>query len=97
MNRREEEKTAKKYNKPGDAYVKADYRSGEDGELIVAGDVPTILRVAERIISRTADLTGQSFVSAWLFVRDLHQGTEGKTKVIQNGVAMPYTGDGEEE
>lgn len=95
MNRKEEERIAKKYNRQGEAYVKAEYKGGKN-ELMVAGDMIALMRVAERIISRVSDISGQSFINTWLAIRDLHN-VEVKSQVVQNGVMIPYAKGGEEE
>lgn len=90
MNRKKEEKIAKEFSGHRQAYVKAEYRGTGDNELLVSGDLMTILWVAERIISRVADISGQSFIDAWMAVRDIHQNMDGKTNVVKNGVVTLY-------
>ena len=91
MDRKKEEKIAKEFSGYGQAYVKAEYRGGGDNTLLVSGHIMTILLVAERIISRVADTNGQSFINAWMAVRDIHQNMDGKTQVVTNGVVTPYS------
>lgn len=95
MNRKEEERIAKKFNKEGMAYVKAEYKGDGGNELMVSGDMLTILRVAERIITRVSDISGNTFINTWLAVRDIHN-VDVKQTVLQNGVAEPYPEKGEE-
>lgn len=95
MNRKQEEKKAKEFNRKGMAYVKAEYKGGGDNQLIVSGDMTAILRIAERIISRVADISGTTFIDTWLTIRELHN-MEVEQTILINGVAEPYKGGDDE-
>ena len=88
MNIDNEMKEAMKYAKRGGAYVKAIY--GEDNNpLMVAGDMIALLRIAERLIARIGDISGEGFVQTWLIVKDMHNNEE-QIDVIERGKMTPY-------
>ena len=92
MNKAQEIKEAKKWTKRGGAYVKAVYGDGENG-MIVSGDMVALIRIAERLISRIADVSGNGFVETWLTVKDMHNNVGdfgGDVDVINRGTLMPY-------
>lgn len=94
MNVKAEKKEAMKWAKKGGAYVKAIYGDGDNG-MMVAGDMIALLRIADRLIDRIGDISGEGFVQTWLMVKDLHNTAE-KVEVLERGKAMPYESEVEE-
>ncbi len=94
MDLNKEKKIAEKFIKKGGAYVKAEYGDGENG-LFVCGDMLALMRIAERIITRVGDLSGEGFVQTWLSVKDIHNCTEKikNEEVIERRKIMPYEGE----
>lgn len=88
MNKEKEKREALKWAKKGGAYVKAIYGDGENG-IMISGDVIALLRIADRLITRIGDITGDGFVQTWLIVKDIHNKSE-QYEVIASGKMMPY-------
>lgn len=94
MNVKAEKREAMKWAKKGGAYVKAIYGDGDNG-MMVAGDMIALLRIADRLIDRIGDISGEGFVQTWLMVKDLHNTAE-KVEVLERGKLMPYENEVEE-
>ena len=75
MDPKKEKKIAEKFIEKGGAYVKAEYGDEENG-LFVCGNALALMRIAERIITRVGDLSGEGFLNIWLSVKDIHNFAE---------------------
>ena len=91
MDKEKEKREALKWAKKGGAYVKAIYGDGENG-IMISGDLIALLRIADRLITRIGDITGEGFVQTWLTVKDVHNKAE-QIEVIESGKMMPYEED----
>ena len=79
MNKEKEKREALKWAKKGGAYVKAIYGDGEN-DMMIAGDAVVLLRIADRLITRIGDITGDGFVNAWITVKNVHIETNMRRK-----------------
>ena len=89
MNVKKEQEIAKKYNKQGQCYVKAEYNGVDDNGLIIAGDMVALLRVTEQLMTRISAISGNDWEDTWMAIRELH-GMVDEPDVRIQGAFKPY-------